>query len=354
MRDLFESTIERLFGDLISPALIHDASEGQWPAELWTALEELEITSALAPESLGGAGASWEDAYVLVRAAGAHAAPAPFPDTLLANWLLGRAGLAPLKGPTAIAASSALTYLNGQARGILERVPWGRNLKHVVAMTSGSDASIVVLETESASSIERNANLAEEPRDTLSFDKARVVYAVPVPEGLSAEALQLGGALLRSAQIAGALQTVLQMTATYATERVQFGKPIGQFQVIQQQIALMAEHTACCALAAEAAFAESDQDIAPLHTMTAKICAGEAASVGAAIAHAVHGAIGFTDEHSLHLKTRRLWAWRAEYGSQSFWSRRLGQRVCNSGSRALWPMLTQSSHLHGATAESLA
>jgi acyl-CoA dehydrogenase len=57
----------------------------------------------------------------------------------------------------------------------------------------------------------------------------------------------------------------------------------------------------------------------------------------------VHGAIGFTDEHSLHLKTRRLWAWRMEYGSQTFWSQRLGREVCANGSAALWPMLTQST-----------
>src|ERR1700735_3317871 len=120
--------------------------------------------------------------------------------------------------------------------------------------------------------------------------------------------------MLPSGQIPGALQSLLHMTTGYATERVQFGKPIGHFQVIQQQIAVMAEHTACALLAAEAAFVESAEQIAALPIMAAKICVGEAASIGAATAHAVHGAIGFTDEHNLHLKTRRLWAWRAEYG----------------------------------------
>jgi len=75
----------------------------------------------------------------------------------------------------------------------------------------------------------------------------------------------------------------------------------------------------------------------------------EAAGIGASTGHAVHGAIGFTAEHSLHLKTRRLWAWRAEYGSQNFWSQRLGVSVCESGASGLWPMLTQSAKpKHGA------
>ena len=47
---------------------------------------------------------------------------------------------------------------------------------------------------------------------------------------------------------------------------------------------------------------------------------GEAAGDGAAIAHQVHGAMGFTYEHSLHHFTRRLWAWREEFGNESFWA----------------------------------
>jgi acyl-CoA dehydrogenase len=343
MRDLFEQTIERIFSDLVSPALIHQCADGAWPETLWSTLEEAEMTFAAVPEALGGAGATWEDAFTLVRAAGAHAVPAPFADALLANWLLGRAGLQPVKGPLAIAAYAELTCANGHASGRLERIPWGRHLKHIVAIAAGSDPRLVVLDTASAIQLHRRTNLAGEPRDTVVFDRARIVHAQPLPVGTAPDFLPLCGAMLRSAQMAGALQSLLQMTTGYATERVQFGKPIGHFQVIQQQIAVMAEHTACALLAAEAAFVESAGEVAVLPIMAAKICVGEAASIGTTTAHAVHGAIGFTDEHSLHLKTRRLWAWRAEYGSQNFWSQKLGQTVCEFGSSALWPMLTQTA-----------
>jgi acyl-CoA dehydrogenase len=343
MRDLFETTIERIFSDLVSPALIHQCAEGAWPEALWEILQEAEMTLAAVPEALGGAGASWEDTFTLVRAAGAHAVPAPFPDALLANWLLGRAGLQPVKGPLAIAAHSKLTCVNGLASGRLERIPWGRHLKQIVAICAGPDPKLVVLDTANAAQLDRRTNLAGEPRDTVVFERAAVIHTQPLPAGTSPNMLLLCGAMLRSAQMAGALQSLLQMTTGYATERVQFGKPIGHFQVIQQQIAVMAEHTACGLLAAEAAFAESAGDVRALPIMAAKICVGEAASIGASTAHAVHGAIGFTDEHSLHLKTRRLWAWRAEYGSQNFWSQKLGQSVCESGSGGLWPMLTQTA-----------
>jgi acyl-CoA dehydrogenase len=351
MRELFETTIERILGDLVSPALIHQCAAGEWPGELWRTLEDAEMTFAAVPEALGGAGATWEDTFTLVRAAGAHAVPAPFSDTLLANWLLGRAGVRPIKGPLAIAAYSDLTCVNGHASGRLEKVPWGRDLKQILAIVAEPGPRLVVLDTGSATQLDRRTNLAGEPRDTLIFDRARVIHAEPLPSGTPPDVLLLCGAMLRSAQMAGALQSLLQMTTGYANERVQFGKPIGHFQVIQQQIAVMAEHTVCSLLAAEAAFAESAGDIAALPIMAAKICAGEAAGIGASTAHAVHGAIGFTDEHSLHLKTRRLWAWRAEYGSQNYWSQRLGQSVCESGSSALWPMLTQTAKPRTRAAE---
>jgi acyl-CoA dehydrogenase len=209
----------------------------------------------------------------------------------------------------------------------------------------------VVLDTASAIQIDRRTNLAGEPRDTVVFDRARIAHAQPLPVGTHADFLPLCGAMLRSAQMAGALQSLLQMTTGYATDGFAELHPLGGIAGghLQQQIAVMAEHTACALLAAEAAFAESNSEIAVLPIMAAKICVGEAASIGASTAHAVHGAIGFTDEHSLHLKTRRLWAWRAEYGSQNFWSQRLSQSVCGFGSSGLWPMLTQTAKsTHGA------
>jgi alkylation response protein AidB-like acyl-CoA dehydrogenase len=72
----------------------------------------------------------------------------------------------------------------------------------------------------------------------------------------------------------------------------------------------------------------------------AKVRSGEAAGAGAAIAHQVHGAMGFTYEHSLHHRTRRLWAWREEFGNETFWASRLGRMVTHLGAEELWPFLT--------------
>jgi acyl-CoA dehydrogenase len=91
--------------------------------------------------------------------------------------------------------------------------------------------------------------------------------------------------MLRSAQIAGALQGMLEMTITYANERIQFGKAIGSFQAIQHQIAVLSEHTAASVMGAEAAFAESAETLGRLPVTAAKVCASEAAGIGASVAH---------------------------------------------------------------------
>ena len=135
-------------------------------------------------------------------------------------------------------------------------------------------------------------------------------------------------------------QAMLALARQHALDRVQFGKPIAAFQAIQHQVAVLAEHVACAGVAAEAAFAGSAQAPAVLAIAAAKVCSAEAAGAAAGIAHAVHGAIGFTHAHALQHLTRRLWAWRSEFGNLAHWSQRLGQALCAAGSTALWPAVT--------------
>jgi acyl-CoA dehydrogenase len=50
--------------------------------------------------------------------------------------------------------------------------------------------------------------------------------------------------------------------------------------------------------------------------------------------------MGFTREHHLHHVTRRLWAWRDEFGNETLWQTRLGRLVTQQGADQLWPLLT--------------
>ena len=346
-RSLLADTVTRLFTDLVTKELIESAERGVWPDKLWRALEEGGLTLPLVPESGGGAGGAWLDAHVVVRAAGHHAAPVPLVETIVASALLAGAGLEIPLGPLTIAPVRAderlaLTRVgNGfRLRGTATRVPWGAAAGHVVALGEIDGRAMIALVGRDAARATLDRNLALEPRDTLLFDNATVLAGAPAGAGVNAETLRLYGALVRSAQMAGAIESLLQQCVRYATERRQFGRPIGSFQAIQHNLAILAGHAAAASIAAERAFAAADSGNPAFHVAAAKIRAGEAAGIAAGVAHQAHGAIGFTYEHSLHFATRRLWSWRSEFGGESYWSAELGRDVTARGADDLWPDLT--------------
>jgi acyl-CoA dehydrogenase len=348
LRAILADVVTRLFTERVTPDLLTSAERGEWPASLWQAVEENGLTMPLLPEAKGGAGGTWADAHVIVNAAGRHAAPIPLAETIVAAWLLSEAGLEVPDGPMTIAPGRREDTLK-LARagsgwcvtGTAERVPWGASARHIVIAGSLAGRAIVGLVAGGQARAERDRNLALEPRDTLHFDGTAVLDARPASERVSAEAVRRHGALVRSAQMAGALEALLAQSVRYATERKQFGKPIGNFQAIQHQLALLAGHAAAAGMAAAAAFRAVDRAAdATFDVAVAKVRAGEAAGLGASIAHQVHGAIGFTYEHTLHFLTRRLWSWRAEFGAEREWAMELGRSVSARGADALWPTLT--------------
>jgi acyl-CoA dehydrogenase len=347
LSELLAPTVTRLFTDLVTKELIESAEKGAWPDKLWRALEEGGLTLPLVADAAGGAGGAWSDAHVVVRAAGKHAAPVPLAETIVASWLLTQAGLEVPLGPLTLAPVREgerlrLAGVAGAWRlsGTVSGVPWGAAAEHVVVAADGADTPMLALVRRGAARVTADRNLAREPRDTLAFDGAPVVAAAPAGTRAGAEGMIVLGAMVRAAQMAGALESLLEQSVRYATERKQFGRPIGNFQAIQHNLAILAGHVAAAGMAAEVAFSAADRGDPVFEVAAAKIRAGEAAGIGAGIAHQAHGAIGFTYEHSLQFSTRRLWSWRGEFGSESRWAQRLGRQVAARGADRLWSDLT--------------
>lgn len=352
---ILDDSLGRLFEDLVRPSLLDAAENGSWPDALWQAIEEQGFAGALVPEAAGGYGNSWHDVFFIVRACGRFSLPVPLPETLIARWLLDRSGIAASSRVLTIACPQSelcLTKVSGEwrLRGELRRVPFARAASAVVFPFEADGARLVVSAPTAGAEIRPGLNLAREWRDTLVFADTRV-DADLWPAGAWQPDAAVLGALLRIAQIAGGLQAMLQLSVAYANDRRQFGKPIGKFQAIQQNLAVLAGETAAANVAAEIAFRAADHGDPSFLAACAKVRVAEAARKAAAIAHQVHGAIGFTREYPLHWLTRRLAAWRAEFGGEQDWAIRLGRQVAQSNADGFWPRLSAEAGVTNRWAE---
>lgn len=332
----------RLFGGIVTQPLLRAAADGVWPGEAWGAIEAAGLHLALLPEAAGGFGVPVAEALAILRAAGAAALPLPLGETMIAARLLASAGLTVPEGPLSLAATPApvLTREGGGWRLVvrLPRVPWGRDASAIAVLITAGVPSVACVPRE-ACHVTEEANLAGEPRDTLAIDT--VIEAAGVAAtALTCAELRAFGAAIRCQQIAGAVGRLCTLSVGYAQDRVQFGRAIGRFQAVQQSLALLAGQEAAALAAADLAAESIEPRIRPLAIAAAKARAGEAASLAASIAHQLFGAIGFTQEHSLHTLTRRLWSWRDEYGNEAAWSLELGRHLAGAGPDRLWAELT--------------
>ena len=314
-RAMIEETCDRLFAAHLDEETFRSAEAGEFPQDLWAAITESGLDRLLVSEDQGGSGLGWPDADVVLRSA----APVPLAETIAAGWLLGQAGMDVPDGIITLAGPE------------MARVPWARAAGHM--LVSGVDDALVCVSLDDAE-ITWDRNIGRDPRDVVVLDGVETTHE-------RMDRVRAAGALARSCQMAGAVSAVLDLCVTYANERVQFGRPIGRFQAIQQQLAVMAGEAAAAGVAAQDAcrIVDAGGDLVAA-AAAAKIRTGEAAGKAANIAHQVHGAIGFTDEYRLHHLTRRLWAWRSEFGAESAWAAMLGRLVAARGAKNLWPDLT--------------
>lgn len=351
---LISDSINRIFADSIDHHLIERLRVEEWPAELWKLIETNGFSRVLDGQG-DGAAPDWHDAQPILYALGYHRAPLPLAETLVANWLCARAGLAIDDGPATLvqggdmrlkAGTGDLALLSGSAK----RVPWARHCDRLViaAWIDGCEVIGVVRKDAQQYAIEHDRNMAHEPRDNLSLIDcpvrlAPLASASPLTNAGSNpdsdrqhSVVRLYGALARATAMAGAAHSVLDQSVLYANDRIQFGKPLAKFQAIQHMLAELGSEVAAGTMAVTAACAAAGSARAPLEIAVAKVRTGMMAAKVARIAHQVHGAIGFTREHSLHHGTQRLWSWRGEFGNDTAWARIIGKRALAAGGDRFW------------------
>ena len=321
---LLLETVNAVLADHCEPESL-GAAEGGYDTKLWAALENSGLHAVGVAESAGGSGGTLHDAAAIAKAAGNFAAPVPITElSLMAGYAVESAGLSLPAGPVAVVIA-----------GHEARVAWAPVAKNLVVVTPAG----VSVRPASQGVGTTGRNYAGEPWATVELGTAA---ASP---GATPAQVWARGALGRSLLMAGALGRAVDLSIQYANERVQFGRAIGKFQILQHYLAEIAGEAAGAEAAADnavdviASGAPDDEVIQII--AAAKAVNGRAAGTICRLAHQLHGAIGYTDEHRLHYTTRRLWSWRDEYGTEAEWAAVLGASLIRAGGAALWPTLTR-------------
>jgi alkylation response protein AidB-like acyl-CoA dehydrogenase len=311
----------------------HMASGAPYDAALWEAMVAQGWPGIALPEAQGGLGLGWVEAAVLLEEVGRHTAPAPFLPTLLAL--------------TALADSPEWVerLVGGTSTGC---VAWSRSPGAVTAAPAGGDGWALTGRTDpvvGASSAD--VAVVWTPGAVFAVDLTAVGRPDPVPAmdgtrslawleldatpavmvGGPPEAVDLldRGASAVAAELLGGAARVLEMTAQYAKDRVQFGQPIGSFQAVKHRCADMVvdvEGMRSTAWYGAWAIAFGDPD-ASVAASTAKVWCSDAAKRVMASGLQVHGGIGFTWEHDMHLYLKRAQLDQLTFGDASYHRDRL-------------------------------
>jgi alkylation response protein AidB-like acyl-CoA dehydrogenase len=292
---------------------------------LWSAMVEQGWTALAVPESAGGLGFGIVELALLLEEVGAHVAPAPILQQALAlDALVSGDGPADL----------IEALVSGEAVGTVAFKPVsvsGRRLTgRPEPVIHAPAARILVVRADDALWAVDGITSSAEP----AMDRTRSLGWVTLD---GATAVRLGGeeaverfvdlgALGHSAELLGASARVLDLAVEYAKERVQFGRPIGSFQAVKHRCADMlvdvegmrsAVYHAAWALGA----GDPDRSVA---ASTAKTWCSDASRRVMASGLQVHGGIGFTWEHDLHLYVKRAQLDGISFGDATHHRDRLG------------------------------
>jgi alkylation response protein AidB-like acyl-CoA dehydrogenase len=326
--ELYDS-IDKLLTDLDVPREVRILNEqllsGPGHAlntqKLWDALQSSGFLDVLVPEHVGGAGLGWSSAWQVLFAAGRHGLPLPVGATLYA-----RAVMADLKAQPRREIITMSGFVQHGPDGVMlvRDLPAARLATH--AMVQDHD-TIYLLPLSEA--------MLTDVGGPGCFDAqaswARSVVNQSVMATAPRDLLTPGLALALAAQIAGAADRAMALTLQHANQRTQFGKPIGKFQAVQQQLAQMAEWVFSARMASQIGAQSEDWQVAALPAAIAKTQTSAVAPAIAEVAHAVHAAIGITAEYDLQIYTRRLYEWARLGGGEPYWAQHIGQQAISGG-----------------------
>ncbi len=276
---------------------------------------ELGLAGLLVPERLGGVGAGVREAAVVAEELGRTVAPVPFlTSAVVATTTLLAAEAHEEVGALAAAERTAALVTPWTARrphvadGPVQPVAGALEADLLLALVGDrSDPELVLLERD-AVRVEALTSLdASRPLARVELTgQGRVIARGDAARGAVAQGLAAGAAVLSSEQ-AGLAQHCLETTVEYVRTRVQFARPIGSFQALKHRLAdlylQIVQAQAAARYAADTTHRD-DPDAAVARALAGSYCS-DVAVVAAEEALQLHGGIGMTWEHPIHLYLKR-------------------------------------------------
>ena len=311
-----------------------DAPSG-YDHTVWSAMSDQGWLALEVPEEEGGLGLGMVEMAVLCEQIGRHLVAAPFlPSILALGALLGptaraheatatwRDALADGSGVGCIALASGRDQLVVEGRDDVVRLSGG--LGPTVFAPSADVAVVVTVDAVYAVDLASGGR----PEPVPAMDRTRELGvlefsdapALVIGDGAAAELLVDRAVSALSAEMLGAAEQVLSMTVDYAKDRVQFGKPIGSFQAVKHMLAdalVDVEGMRSTAYYAAWCTAADDRDRS-LSASMAKAWCSDASRRVMATGLQVHGGIGFTWEHDMHLFVKRAQLDQVSFGDGAF------------------------------------
>jgi acyl-CoA dehydrogenase len=180
--------------------------------------------------------------------AGRFAVAVPLAETLLAGWLLTRAGVAAPNGVMTVAPSRPSDRIifgkDATLSGRAFSIPFASEAQNLAVVAEGETGIVVALVSAKDCTIGEGQNLAGDASNIVRFERVKPLRYARAPFGFDHAALMIMGSVSRSVQTAGALESILSLSVSYANERVAFERPIGKFQAVQHNLARLAGETA--------------------------------------------------------------------------------------------------------------
>ncbi len=352
-QEMLRKIARDFFADKLPKTLVKEVTgtEKGYPADLWKDMAELGWMGLILPEEYGGSEANFADLGILIEEMGRACMPGPFFSTVVlgAPLVLDAGNAAQKKSilPRVARGEIILTVAFAEAQALYDTasyqaeavkagdayvingtklfVPDAHVADYIIcAAKTGRRATLFLVDARAPGVKSKLLpSLGAERQCEVTFGDVRVSKANILgglnKAGTYIEKMINQAAAAKCAEMVGGAGQVMEMSVTYAKERVQFGRAIGSQQSIQHHLAnMLNDLDECRSVTSRAIWMISEGLPCAREVSVAKCVVNEACRRVAWLGHQIHGAIAFQQDHDMHLYFKQAKVGEVAFGDNGY------------------------------------